>query len=86
MFRPSRVLPGLSLFPSVNPSGYEGSQPTGLTSAFANRDLHLVLANFEHSSVEIETSESFTPMEEPAAIPRRLWRLEGRSLSVRRVV
>jgi len=59
--------------------------PKGIVpSAFANRDVYLVLANYGHSDVEIETADTFVPATDRAAPPAKKWRLEKRSLAILR--
>jgi hypothetical protein len=53
-----------------------------VASAFANREVYLVLANFRPSPVEIHTSDAYIPVASPSSAPRTQWRLEGRSLHV----
>jgi len=55
--------------------------PEGVVaSAFANRELYLVLANYGPSAATIETADAFVPLAAPSSIPESRWRLEGRSL------
>ncbi len=58
-----------------------------VASAFVNREMHLVLANYGQQPVELETSAGYVPSDEPSAAPRKRWNLPPRSLRiVRRVV
>ena len=52
-----------------------------VASAFANRELYLVLANYGHSAVSIETSDRYVPIN-AAPSPASNWTLEGRSLLI----
>ena len=60
--------------------------PAGVVaSAFANRELHLVLANYEATPVEVATSDEYTDVAEAApSPPRTTWSLAGRSLRILR--
>jgi hypothetical protein len=51
-----------------------------VASAFANRDLHLALANYSQTAVDVETADAYVPAAEPAATPQRHWKLDRRSL------
>lgn len=53
-----------------------------VASAFANRELYLVLANYSQSPQPIETAEIYVPLDDPAAPPARLWQLPKRSLRI----
>lgn len=66
---------------------FAGPLPTDVVaSAFANRELHLVLANYGRQPAEIVTSRMFVPSAEPASAPGNRWSLEGRSLRILRAV
>lgn len=52
-----------------------------VASAFANRGLYLVLANYGHSPAEIETSEAYSPVVGPPAAKTQ-WSLGARSLYI----
>ena len=54
-----------------------------VASAFANRELYLVLANYGHESIEIETLEAFSPAGGTTVAGTR-WTLEARSLQILR--
>ena len=55
-----------------------------VASAFANRDLYLVLANYGQSSQQVETSDAYVPVDDLAAAPARQWQLPKRSLRILR--
>lgn len=55
-----------------------------VASAFANRDLHLVLANYGQSSQQVETADAYVPTDDPAAAPAKRWQLPKRSLRILR--
>ena len=55
-----------------------------VASAFANRDLCLVLANYGQAPVEIETSDAYLPTDDPSAAATKCWNLEKRSLHILR--
>jgi hypothetical protein len=59
--------------------------PKGVVaSAFANRHVHLVLANYGQTDVEIETTEAFVSAADPTAAPAKKWQLKKRSLVILR--
>ena len=51
-----------------------------VASAFANRGLYLVLANYGRQAVEIRTADAYRPAADRQAQPQQIWRVEGRSL------
>lgn len=53
-------------------------------SAFASRELYLVVANYTHASLEIRTSDAYVSAPDPSAAPGKRWSLEGRSLRILR--
>ena len=55
-----------------------------VASAFANRDLYLVLANYGQSPQQIETTDAYVPADDPAAAPAKQWQLPKRSLRILR--
>lgn len=57
-----------------------------VASAFANREFHLVLANYGRAPVEIATSAAYVPVTEPQAAAGKLWKLEARALRILRRV
>jgi len=60
-----------------------GLQPKEVVaSAFANRELYLVLANYGQTPAEIETVDAYVPADDPAGSPAKRWNLPGRSLRV----
>jgi len=61
----------------------EGPLPEDLVvSAFANRELYLVLANYGTAAARVKTSDRYVPVAEPAAAPRDSWDLGPRSLQI----
>ncbi len=61
------------------------SPPQGVVvSAFANRDLHLVLANFGKSRAEVATRDKYVAGDQPDGASRKDWRIEPRSLLILR--
>ena len=66
-----------SLFSQPLPKGV-------VASAFANRELYLVLANYGEEAVELPTSDAYTDTGEPRSRPSRQWRLGSRSLVILR--
>jgi hypothetical protein len=57
-----------------------------VASAFANLEFHLVLANYGRAAVEFGTTASYVPASEPPAAPRKVWKLEPRTLYILRRV
>jgi hypothetical protein len=55
-----------------------------VASAFANRELHLVLANYSRTVVEVATRQEFVPAGDRAAPPATGWQLPPRSLQILR--
>ena len=59
--------------------------PKGVVaSAFANRELYLVLANYGKEAVELMTSDDYVDTAEPGSRPSKQWILDGRSLVILR--
>ncbi len=57
-----------------------------VVSAFANRQLYLVLANYGAGPTVVETADRYTPLADPAVKPSRQWNLAGRTLHILRRV
>ncbi|HPM79394.1 MAG TPA: hypothetical protein PLF81_01775 [Candidatus Anammoximicrobium sp.] len=55
-----------------------------VASAFANRELYLVLANYGQQPAQVETRDQYVAVADAAAAPKTTWRLEGRSLAILR--
>jgi len=55
-----------------------------VASAFANRELHLVLANYGRSPADVETAAPYTSTDPPSAPPSTHWTLPTRSLHILR--
>lgn len=53
-----------------------------VASAFANRDLYFVLANHGQSPEEIELTDPYVALDDPASAPAKVWRLPPRSLRI----
>ena len=51
-----------------------------VVSAFANREIYLVVANYGKSQVELETAAPFVPCQEPLSEARTHLQLRARSL------
>jgi len=70
------------------------AEPLGegiVASAFANRALHLVVANYGNTSTKIRTSDTYVSVDDPTAgsnkrKPSKNWNLGGRSLRILRRV
>ena len=59
--------------------------PKGVVaSAFANRELYLVLANYGTEAVQLATSDAYVDTGDPVARPSKQWRLGGRSMVILR--
>lgn len=56
--------------------------PNVVVSAFANREIYLVLANYGHSAIEIESSYQYVATAAASQAPRNRWSLAGRSLLI----
>ncbi|MFH1267356.1 MAG: hypothetical protein ABIK89_16655, partial [Planctomycetota bacterium] len=57
-----------------------------VASAFANREFHLVLANYGPDAASVETSGKYVPVADPQAAPAARWDLDARSLRILRRV
>lgn len=57
-----------------------------VVSAFANREVHLVLANYGRAPAEIETVVDHLPIDQPSATSTKRWNLPPRSLRILRRV
>jgi hypothetical protein len=55
-----------------------------IASVFANRDLHVVLANYGRNAAVVETTEAFVPADAESVPPARRWSLPPRSLRILR--
>jgi hypothetical protein len=55
-----------------------------VSSAFANRELYLALANYGTAPAQIATIDAYVPLTSPAAAPGNRHRLEARSLCILR--
>ncbi|WP_165234651.1 hypothetical protein [Aquisphaera insulae] len=55
-----------------------------VASAFANRDLYLVLANYGRSPQQVTTADAYVPIDEPTTPPSKHWPLPKRSLKILR--
>jgi len=55
-----------------------------VASAFANRELHVVLANYGKTAVDLETSADYVPTDAPSAAPAKRWSVSPRSLRILR--
>ena len=53
-----------------------------VASAFANRDLHVVLANYSQTPQQIETADAYLPVDTPSAGPSKNWQLPKRSMRI----
>ena len=51
-----------------------------VASAFANRDLHLALANYSQSPVVVQLADPYQAVVDPGALPRKQWELDRRKL------
>ena len=55
-----------------------------VASAYANRDLYLVLANYGRVPAEVVTSGAYVSTSDPQSAPKSRWNVEGRSLCILR--
>ncbi|WP_148595165.1 hypothetical protein [Aquisphaera giovannonii] len=55
-----------------------------MASAFANREMYLVLANYGRSPRQVATADAYVPVDEPASAPAKEWPLPKRSLRILR--
>ena len=55
-----------------------------VASAFANRELYLVLANYGRNPTEIATADAYVPVDDPTAAGAKQWTLPPRSLKILR--
>jgi hypothetical protein len=55
-----------------------------VASAFANRELYLVLANYGRNPAEIATSDAYAAVDSPGAAAAKQWTLPPRSLKILR--
>ena len=55
-----------------------------VASAFANRELFLVLANYNKTAVDVTTSDNYASTAQPTAAPTKQWNLPPRSLHILR--
>lgn len=55
-----------------------------VASAFANREFHLVLANYGNQPVQVTTTDSYVSTDTLSAPPGRQWRIAPRSLMILR--
>ncbi len=53
-----------------------------IASAFANRELYLVVANYGQSPITLQTSDAYVSVDNPTATATKNWSLEGRSLRI----
>lgn len=51
-----------------------------VSSAFANRDFYLVLANYSQDPVDVQTVDAYVPLADPQAVPQKHWNLPRRTL------
>lgn len=64
---------------------FTAALPAGVVaSAFANRELYLVLANYGKARVSVATADVCVPVSEPSAAGRKTWEVDGRSLLILR--
>ncbi len=55
-----------------------------VVSAFANRDLYLVLANYGNAPAKVKTPDRYVPLADPSPAPKDSWDLLPRSLQILR--
>jgi hypothetical protein len=57
-----------------------------VASAFVNREMYLILANYGHEPVELETSVDYVLADQPSGASSKGWKLPPRSLKILRRV
>jgi hypothetical protein len=57
-----------------------------VASVFANRDLHIVLANYGQTPIDVDTTADCVATDQPTAAPGKRWKLAPRSLQILRYV
>ena len=57
-----------------------------VASVFANREVHLVLANYGKIDADLDTSDQYLPVGEGPASPNSEWKLPPRSMRILRRV
>jgi hypothetical protein len=57
-----------------------------VASAFANRELYLVMANYGQAKTEVETVDGYVPVSGPSVTAQKRWTLDPRSLWIIRRV
>lgn len=57
-----------------------------VASLFVNRDVHLVLANYNHRPIEIKTKDDYVSVLESTGQTQNLWKLDGRSIQILKLV
>ena len=55
-----------------------------VASVFANREFHLVLANYGQQAVQITTADGYVATDAPSAPPTKQWRIGRRTLVILR--
>ncbi len=53
-----------------------------VASAFANRQLHLVVANYGKDAATFQTTDTYVPVDDPTSTATNRWTLNGRSLRI----
>jgi hypothetical protein len=56
--------------------------PNVVASVFANREMYLVLANYGHRPVEVESSSQYVLLAAASGPPMKRWEIPGRSLLI----
>ena len=56
--------------------------PAVVASAFTNREIYLVLANYGRTPQALETADTYVPVDMPNAAPTTHWQLPQRSLRI----
>ncbi len=65
---------------------FKAPPPQGIVaSLFANREVHLVLANYGNATVEVATSAKYASLSDPEGMPRDSWSLKARGLEILRL-
>ena len=53
-----------------------------VASAYANRDLYMVLANYGQKDVEIATADTYVAHSDGSNEAKKIWKLPARSLTI----
>lgn len=67
----------------VSPELFLGTMPQNtVATLFVNRDVYLVLANYNHKPVEIVTTDKYVSVLDQQGQENHIWKLNGRSMQI----